>query len=251
MLYNQCRYLTILGFYMIKKDVQENNLEQENDRDTKLKNIIDGLKVKKKVAKNTQKVESVDKDADSEVKDSDAVEEDARDLEIEELRIAVDDWRNKCLRQVAITENMKKINANEIEKIKMRANFGFAKDILEIYDIMLMAHKNLHDVFNNNEKNVDLEENESNGEIVNNDQNVLQGIKEGIDMTMDIFNKKLAKNNVLKVGELGDNFDYDLHQAIQTVDSEEYQSNQIVQVVRAGYMMEGQLLIPALVIVAK
>lgn len=219
---------------------EETKKENKETRDVKLKNIIDGLKKGKKEEvkkKMNQKIESDESD-DS---DDDVMQEDKRDIKIAELDKAVNEWKDKCLRQVALADNLKKIHATELEKMKRRANFDFATDILEIYDIMLKAHQNMHDLLGD-DKEEDVEDNGN---------SVLQSIKEGIDMTMNIFDKKLEKNKLVKVGEIGDQFNYDLHQAIQTVDSEEFESNHIVQVVRSGYMMGGELLIPALVIVSK
>lgn len=222
-------------------------------RDEKLKNIINNLK-NKKTGDDAKKSQKIDDDNNEENNANDAAESeknDPKDLEIEKWRAEATDWKDRCLRQVAMTENMKKAHMNEMEKNKKRANFGFAKDVLEVYDSVYRAQQIINNLLETKIVKDDEEsENSNENNDDNNNQTPLNGIKEGMDMTMNIFNSKLDKNKLIRVGAVGEKFDYDLHQAIRTIDSEEHESGHIIQMVRAGYMMEGELLIPALVIVA-
>ncbi len=74
---------------------------------------------------------------------------------------------------------------------------------------------------------------------------------EGIELTFKSLQDTLHKFKVEAVGACGTPFDPQWHQAMTLVDSEEFQPNHIVTVMQKGYSLQGRLLRPAMVTVAR
>ena len=60
-----------------------------------------------------------------------------------------------------------------------------------------------------------------------------------------------AKYNVVTISPLGEPFNADQHQAVVMQEVENAAPNTVVSVFQKGYMMNGRLLRPAMVVVAK
>ena len=78
------------------------------------------------------------------------------------------------------------------------------------------------------------------------------GYREGIEMTLNKFSRILAMpmNGVERIKTDGEKFDPVHHEAVQTVRSEG-PPGQVVQEIRAGYTMRGEVIRPAKVIISK
>ena len=77
-----------------------------------------------------------------------------------------------------------------------------------------------------------------------------QKIKEGINITIDQFKKSFEKNGITQI-DTECEFDPNVHNAMLQVESDEHQSGAIVQVIQKGYMINGRVLRPAMVTIAK
>jgi molecular chaperone GrpE len=76
-------------------------------------------------------------------------------------------------------------------------------------------------------------------------------IHEGIELTMSLFLKTLEKHGVKQINPLGETFNPELHQAIATRPSDDYEPNTVVEVLQKGYTLNDRLIRPALVVVAQ
>ena len=66
------------------------------------------------------------------------------------------------------------------------------------------------------------------------------------------FSKSFLQSmNVERFSPVGEQFDFRLHEALTTVIKEDIEPHTIVDVIQAGYLLEGQLLRPAKVVVSK
>jgi len=74
---------------------------------------------------------------------------------------------------------------------------------------------------------------------------------EGVEMTLDQFNKALEKFGVTPVEAVGQPFNPDCHEAMGQMESAEHPPNTVVQEMQKGYMLNQRLLRPALVMIAK
>lgn len=81
----------------------------------------------------------------------------------------------------------------------------------------------------------------------NRDQSLLEGVR----MTLDQFRKVLESFGVKTVESLGEPFNPDLHQAMGEMVTGEYPPNCVAQEMQKAYTLNGRLLRPALVMVAK
>jgi molecular chaperone GrpE len=76
-------------------------------------------------------------------------------------------------------------------------------------------------------------------------------LREGTRATLQLLSKALEKAGVTEIVPQGEQFNPQLHEAMVMQPSAEHVPNSIVQVVQKGYQLNGRLLRPARVIVAK
>jgi molecular chaperone GrpE len=76
-------------------------------------------------------------------------------------------------------------------------------------------------------------------------------LREGTRATLQLLAKALEKAGVTEIVPQGEQFNPELHEAMIMQPSAEHVPNSIVQVVQKGYQLNGRLLRPARVIVAK
>jgi len=158
-----------------------------------------------------------------------------KDKEVDELtqmKELVAQWEDKYLRTHADFENSKRLLAKDKVAAVSYANESFANDILSVVDSFDSALAMI--------ASTDSEEG----------SDVLDKIKEGLDLTHAQLLKVLEKNGIKVVACEGE-FDPDVHQAIMQVDSEDKVSGEIVQVLQKGYTIKERLLRPAMVSTAK
>lgn len=78
----------------------------------------------------------------------------------------------------------------------------------------------------------------------------LDSFKKGVEMIANQFKQAFDKLNITSFGEVGDNFDPELHQAIGMVDSEDVESGCVAAVFQKGYKLNDKVIRPAMVQVA-
>ncbi|MCK5917777.1 MAG: nucleotide exchange factor GrpE [Cocleimonas sp.] len=79
----------------------------------------------------------------------------------------------------------------------------------------------------------------------------LESIREGMNLTLKQFESLMEKQNLESVDPLGEKFDPELHQAMAMQPSDEYEDGVVAAVVQKGYTLNGRLVRPAMVMVAK
>ena len=78
------------------------------------------------------------------------------------------------------------------------------------------------------------------------------GLKEGMDMTLKLLVTVLERSGVSELSPAkGENFNPELHEAMALQESSEARPGTVLQMVQKGYQLNGRLLRPARVIVAK
>jgi len=134
----------------------------------------------------------------------------------------------KFLRTHADFENIKKRLEKEKYNAIDYASEKFAKDLLAPIDALQMAILSA---------NADVEA-----------EQLVDKLKEGIELTVKAFNKAFEKHDIVEVEY--DEFNPDYHNAVQQVDSQDVESGQIVMVMQKGYKFKDRLLREAMVSVA-
>ncbi|WP_323665146.1 nucleotide exchange factor GrpE [Aliarcobacter butzleri] len=169
-----------------------------------------------------------------ETKEEIKTEEDEQKTESLEEKVArleseLKESEEKFLRAYADFENMKKRLEKEKYQAIDYASEKFAKDLLTPLDTLEMAL---------NSAKADVDANE-----------LLEKLKEGIELTLKNFIMTFEKHNITKVETDGE-FDPNVHNAVMQVDSAEHNSGQIVQELQKGYVLKDRLLRPSMVSIA-
>jgi molecular chaperone GrpE len=76
-------------------------------------------------------------------------------------------------------------------------------------------------------------------------------VMEGIKLVQKEFHRILESNGVARMKTGGEQFDPNLHEAVMMVDTTEHPDGAVLEEVRAGYTLNGRLLRPAQVKVAR
>ena len=161
--------------------------------------------------------ENVEKKAKSEDEPSEALDKNAQPEE---------DSEAKYLRLMAEFQNYKKRVAKEKTDIHSYANEKIVTELLEVLDNFERALAS--------ETSVEAE-----------------GYAQGMKLIFDQLLGVLTKSGLEEVKALGEDFDPNLHNAVMTSDSDEYDSNKVCNVLQKGYSLNGRVIRPAMVTVAK
>ena len=81
------------------------------------------------------------------------------------------------------------------------------------------------------------------------DQSVV--LREGVEMTLSVLVSGLKKFNVDQVDPVGEPFDPALHEAMSMIDAPDAEPNSVIVVIQKGYTLNGRLVRPAMVMIAK
>jgi len=155
----------------------------------------------------------------------------AKQLELycKKLEHEVSEWKERAARLAAEMENMRK----RIEKEKIEYNAflqaSFAEKLLFFDEIF--------------EKVVN--------DFCKEDQSVNKNIIDGIVMLKKQFTQLLESLGVKKIETKGQMFNPMLHEAVEIVETEDKPEGTIIEEIRSGYVIDGKLLKPAQVKVAR
>lgn len=148
----------------------------------------------------------------------------ARD-EIERLKHALAESQ---LRAQAEIQNVRRRAEQDVEKAHKFALDKFAQELLPVVDSL--------------ERTV---------EACSAEDDATRALREGAEMTLNLFLNSVAKFNLLVVDPSGQVFDPELHQAMSMVDAPDAVPNTVVAVMQKGYTLNGRLVRPAMVMIAK
>jgi molecular chaperone GrpE len=130
------------------------------------------------------------------------------------------------LRAVAELDNVRKRAQRDIEAANRYGLEKFAAELLPVKDSLEAA-------------------------VQNAGQGDLGSIKEGQEATLKLLARALEKLGVALIDPLGEPFDPTRHEAIMTQESATAEPDSVLKVVQTGYELNGRLLRPARVIVAR
>jgi molecular chaperone GrpE len=83
------------------------------------------------------------------------------------------------------------------------------------------------------------------------DDELVTALKQGVELTLKSFTNCLQKFNVLALDPVGEPFNPEFHQAMGMMESETAEPDSVVAVMQKGYTLNGRVLRPAMVMVAK
>jgi molecular chaperone GrpE len=154
------------------------------------------------------------------------------DDDIANLAAERDELRDQLLRTLADNENLRRRTERELTAAKKYGAMGFARDLMASVD--------------NLDKAIDLIP-ENKDELDETVKNILIGV----EMTGREIASVLERHNISKISPDGEKFDYNLHQAMFEVPSDDVEPGIVMQVVQSGYQLHDRLLRPAMVGVSK
>lgn len=173
-------------------------------------------------AENAEQGEAEEVAAEETAQDADKLAADlaAAVAEVEALK-------DQMLRVQADAQNVRRRAEQDVEKAHKFGVEKFANEMLPIVDSLERAIEAFGD------------------------DEAVKPMKEGVEMTMNMFLSGLAKFQMEQVNPMGEAFDPALHQAMSMVESPDAKPNTVIAVMQKGYTLHGRLVRPAMVVVAK
>ena len=150
------------------------------------------------------------------------------ELALTKAEAKVNEQKESVLRSQAEMENVRRRASQDVEKAHKFALEKFANELLTSVDNLEHAMQ-----------------------AADTENPELKSFLEGIELTYKSLTSTLDKFGVKAVGEEGEVFNPDLHQAMSMQESAEHKNNTIIAVMQKGYELNGRLLRPAMVMVAR
>ncbi|HJX21259.1 MAG TPA: nucleotide exchange factor GrpE [Steroidobacteraceae bacterium] len=154
-------------------------------------------------------------------------------VELERLQQALTEAEERArshweqyLRAVADLENVRKRAQRDIEAANRYGLEKFASELLPVKDSLELA-------------------------VQNAGRAQASSLREGQEATLQLLSRALEKLGVTVIDPLGEPFDPERHEAMMARESDTAEPNSVLEVVQPGYELNGRLLRPARVIVAK
>jgi molecular chaperone GrpE len=171
-------------------------------------------------------------DADPADRNSDSPEagapQDQQDLEarLQAAEARAEEFRNAHLRTAADLENYRRRVARELENARQYGSERLAAGLLPVVDSLELG-------------------------LTNADRSDAATLAEGQKATLRLLLKALQESGIVEVDPVGEPFDPERHEAMAMQPSSEQPPDTVLAVVQKGYILNGRLLRPARVIVAR
>ncbi|CAM4101504.1 nucleotide exchange factor GrpE [Vibrio neonatus] len=136
--------------------------------------------------------------------------------------------QDSVIRAKAEVENMRRRTEQEMSKARKFAINKFAEELLPVIDNLERAI-----------------------EAADAEHEVIKPVLEGIEMTHKSFIDVVSKNGLKEINPVGEAFNPELHNAVSMVESPDHDSNMVTVVLQKGYELNGRVVRPAMVMVAK
>ena len=195
----------------IVEDETDDNQEQELERQEKIDDEFDA----EVAAENSENMESKEVDVEF-------LQNQLEKLQ-EQSKVSLD----KVVRAQAEMENLRKRAARDVENAHKYALEKFTNELLPIMDSLELGlsasvkAKNLDDLC------------------------------KGMELTLEMFNTVMEKFGITMIEPKGEKFNPELHDAVSMQETNDSNSGIIIEVMQKGYTLNGRLIRPAMVVVAK
>ena len=154
-------------------------------------------------------------------------ENEVQETETDDKTKELEERLEQALRAYAACENDKKIMEKQKQQAIDYATEKFAKDLLPVIDTLELAVKNIKAT-----------EDECVKEMV-----------EGVELTLKKMVDTFKNHGIEEVTH--EEFDPNLHQAVQQVESDEHEDGEIVEIYQKGYKLKDRLIRPSMVTICK
>jgi molecular chaperone GrpE len=147
----------------------------------------------------------------------------------EAVAAALAEQRDNVLRAQAEVQNMRRRCEQDVEKAHKFALERFSSDLLGVVDNLERALAA-----------VPAEQGEQ-----------VKALCEGVELTLKGFLEVLGKYQIQPIAPQGEPFDPQQHQAVASVPSPQVEPNTVIDVMQKGYLLNGRVIRPAMVVVSK
>ncbi len=136
--------------------------------------------------------------------------------------------KDQSLRAVAELQNVRRRAEQDVEKAHKFALEKFAADLLGVVDSL--------------ERGLELSDPADES---------IRPMREGVELTLKLLMDTLARHSLVALDPLGEPFNPEHHQAMAMEESIQAEPNTVIRVFQKGYLLNGRLLRPAMVVVSK
>ncbi len=154
------------------------------------------------------------------------------EVRIEGLELALQDMKDKWLRSEAEMANLRARTKREVEDARLYAVQKFARDVAE-------AAENLKRGIDSLPKRQEQE------------PEIITKLRDGFEGIERSFVATLERNGITRTDPTGAPFDANLHQAMSEQENTEHPPGTVMQAWTQTWLLNGRLLRPAMVVVAK
>lgn len=205
--------------YDLQLNWKKMEMNEKNQKKNKIQNINNKNKMTKEVINEAISQEQIS-------------ENNNQNSEILKLKNTIFELKKKelelVLRSKAEIENIRKRTLIDIEKAYKFSLEKFSNELLPTIDNLERTIK-----------------------LINKNNSISPSILEGLELTLKSFINVMKKNGVQKIETNNVPFNPELHQAMTIIDSDVHKPNHVIETIQKGYMLNGRLLRPAMVIVSK
>ena len=161
------------------------------------------------------------KETDPNLQNDNQLDDDENELNLEDLVKERDELKDKLMRSLAESENVRKRALKDRQDAEIYAVSKMSRDILSVYDNLQRALDLAEDIL---------------------DEKSLPMI-EGLELTKKDLLEIFKKNKIEKIEPIfGDKFDPKLHQAMMEAPSDEIKKGHIIGVLTVGFLIGDRLL---------
>lgn len=146
--------------------------------------------------------------------------------QVEELEQSLAEAKDQALRAAAEAQNVRRRAEQEADKARKFALEKFVKELLPVVDSLEKALESMQD-------------------------GASDVHREGVSMTLKMQLDVLNKFGVESVEPHGEPFDPQVHEAMAMVPNPELEPNTVMDVMQKGYLLNGRLVRPAMVVVSQ
>ena len=151
---------------------------------------------------------------------------------VENQNKQIKELKDQLLRSLAESENLRKRTIKEIADAKKYSHISFIRDLVSSVDNLQRAL-----------------------EAVPDDKSQLSEPIKNLVIGLEIVEKEILntfeKHSLKQINPLGEKFDYNLHQAMFEVPTNEKEPGYVVEVSQKGYLLHDRLVRPAMVGISK
>jgi molecular chaperone GrpE len=150
----------------------------------------------------------------------------------EELQTKIEELKDQLMRSLAESENLRKRTIKEVDQAKKYSHISFVRDLVSSVDNFKRALDSVP------EEKAELSE-------------PIKNLIIGLEIVEKEINNTFEKHNLKQIFPLGEKFDYNFHQAMFEVPTDDAESGTVVEVSQKGYLLYDRLVRPAMVGISK